>query len=267
MKVHDFAKQLGLPDSKVRYYDRAGLIQSGRQAGNNYRNFTDQDALNIYHAQMLRSFDMGVQEALEAKDSELSTVDGWVCHHIQDLETQIAWEEMRLTRLREMQAYFDMIQNHQDKLTSFHRELSYNIWNVNAPAPLSPEETQAIQMLAQSMPFSYIAIRISKESLMAPGEALDVSIGLGILERNRKKLGLELPPGIPATPCCSQSGLLLEVHDPFSMTKADIAPLMKVIQELDSPLSNDLVGRIYISCTRNGKFVHFLGLGLSDPEK
>ena len=62
MKVNEFARQLGIVSSKVRYYDRMGLIQGERQ-DNNYRNFTPQDALNIYHAQMLRSFDMSIQES------------------------------------------------------------------------------------------------------------------------------------------------------------------------------------------------------------
>lgn len=66
MKVNEFARQLGIVSSKVRYYDRMGLIQGERQ-DNNYRNFTPQDALNIYHAQMLRSFDMSIQESLNAK--------------------------------------------------------------------------------------------------------------------------------------------------------------------------------------------------------
>ena len=67
MKVHDFARRLGLPDSKVRYYDQAGLIRGGRQKENPSRDLTGQDALNIDPAQMLRSFGMGVQEALAAQ--------------------------------------------------------------------------------------------------------------------------------------------------------------------------------------------------------
>ena len=75
MKVHDFAKRLGLPDSSIRYYDRMGLIQSGRQKENNYRHFTEQDALAIYHARMLRSFDMSVQEAEEKLEMKLVPVE------------------------------------------------------------------------------------------------------------------------------------------------------------------------------------------------
>ena len=63
--------------SKVRYYDRQGLIRSER-SGNNYRNFTSSDALDIYHAQMLRSFDMTIQETLEAQKRDLGQIDGWL---------------------------------------------------------------------------------------------------------------------------------------------------------------------------------------------
>ena len=47
----------------------------------NYRDFTDLDALNIYHAQMLRSFDMSVQESLAAKQKGLTQISSWVEEH------------------------------------------------------------------------------------------------------------------------------------------------------------------------------------------
>lgn len=261
MKVHDFAKLLGLPDSKVRYYDRSGLIQGGRKQENNYRDFSCQDALNIYHANMLRSFGMGVQEALDAKDQTLTVIDGWVEDHAGELERQIAWEEMRLLRLREMQAYFSMIQNRRDKLGHSERDASYNIYNFGKTGSLSPAEREAIRLLAQNMPFSYIGIRISRESLSSPGDGLDVSIGLGILDRNRKKIGLVLPESA-RTPGSRLVDLLLEIHDPFAMTKRDIAPLLEEIERRKLVLQRDLIGRIYISYMKNGKFVHGVSLGL-----
>lgn len=265
MKVHDFAKRLGLPDSKVRYYDRAGLIQGGRQEGNNYRDFTDQDALNIYHAKMLRSFDMSVQEALDAKDQDLSVIDGWVEEHVRELEKQIAWEEMRLIRLREMQAYFSMIRTRRDKLGHSERDASFNIYNFGEVGPLTPPEREAIQLLAQNMPFSYIGIRISRESLLAPGDGLDVSIGLGILRRNQEKLGISLPRNF-MTPGSRLVDLLLEIQDPFAMTKRDIAPLLEEIKRRNLVLKDDLIGRIYISYMKNGGFVHGVSLGLPVEE-
>ena len=39
MKINNFAKRLGLPTSKIRYYENIGLIKGDRQEKNNYRDF------------------------------------------------------------------------------------------------------------------------------------------------------------------------------------------------------------------------------------
>ena len=64
MTVKEFSERTGVPPSKIRFYDRENIIQSGRKETNNYRSFSDSDALNIYNAQMLRSFDFGLQDVL-----------------------------------------------------------------------------------------------------------------------------------------------------------------------------------------------------------
>lgn len=266
MKVHDFAKRLGLPGSKVRYYDRSGLIQGGRQKENNYRDLAREDALNIYHANMLRSFGMGVQDALAAQGQELTVIDGWVGGYARELERQVAWEEMRLTRLREMQAYFSMVQTRPGQLGENYVDHSFNIWNFGKVGPLSPSEYRAIELLAQNMPFSYIAIRVSRESLLSPGDELDVSIGLGILEKNRAKLGLELPPDIPRYSGGTKVNFLVELPDPFAMTKRDIAPLLEEMDRRKLVPQEDLVGRIFISYMKDGSFVHGVALGFIAEE-
>ena len=269
MKVHDFAKRLGLPDSKVRYYDRSGLIQGGRQQKNNYLDFTDQDALHIYHANMLRSFGMGMQEALTAQEQELSSIDNWVGSHVQELERLVAWEEMRLHRLREMQAYFTMVQARQTQQVPLSQNFvddNYIVCSFGKTLPPSPAEQKTIALLARHMPFSYIAIRVSKESLLSPGDGLDVSIGLGILEQNRAKLGLELPPELPRVSGGPTINLLTEVQDPFSLTKKDIAPLLDEFSHRGLTWKRDLLGRIFISYMKDGSFVHGVGLGFPIEE-
>lgn len=266
MKVHDFAKQLGLPDSKVRYYDRSGLIRGERQRGNNYRDFTDQDALNIYHANMLRSFGMGVREALDAREQALSSIDSWVGKHVGELEELILQQEMCLRRLREMQTYFSVIQTRKGRLGQNFVDDSFNVWSFGKTASLSLPEQKAIALLAQNMPFSYIAIRVSRESLLSPEDALDISIGLGILEQNRAKLGLSLPPEIPRSTGGSTVNLLLELSNPFAMTKRDIAPLLEELHRRGQPLSHDLIGRIFLSYMKEDSFVHGVAIGFPVEE-
>lgn len=164
MKVNEFAKQLGIVDSKIRYYDRQGLIQGERQ-NNNYRNFTALDALNIYHAQMLRSFDMSIQESLNAKNKELAEIDQWVGGHAEELEEMIRWQEIKLLRLKEMQAYFAMMRADKGTAVPYLRDNSYNVWNFGASVMTTPGVQKAAKILAETMPFSYVAVKISQKSL------------------------------------------------------------------------------------------------------
>lgn len=113
------------------------------------------------------------------------------------------------------------------------------------------------------MPFSYIAIKVSKASLFDEQQPLAVSIGLGILERNRKKLGLELPPQIEKTRSRKILQILILSADPFHLQRHELAPLLEEVKRRGIAVSDDIVGRIYISYQENGTFIH--GIGLSVP--
>lgn len=160
-----------------------------------------------------------------------------------------------------MRYYFAMIQRHRNRLGEDERDDSFNIWNFGPGTELSDEEARAIQLLSEYMPFSYIAIRISRESILRPGEELDVSIGLGILRRNLERVGLSLPPSVPFTPGSRLLDIFLEVPDPFAITKRDISPLLEELKRRNIPLTQDLVGRIFFSYVQSGTFVHGISLG------
>ena len=170
-------------------------------------------------------------------------------------------EEHNEARLREMRQYFAMIQFRRDSLGEGERDDSFNVWNFGPGTQLSDEEAKAIQLLSEYMPFSYVAIRISRESILRPGEGLDVNIGLGILRRNLERVGLSLPPSVPFTPGGPLLDIFLEVPDPFAITKRDISPLLKELESRGIPLTQDLIGRIFFSYVQRGTFVHGVSLG------
>ena len=161
-----------------------------------------------------------------------------------------------------MKAYFAITPPRNGILREATRDDSFNIWNFGAVTDLSPEEVQALHLLAEYMPFSYIAIRVSRESILRPGNSLDVSTGLGILRRYRDRLKLDLS-AIPHTPGGPILGIALETPDPFSITKEDLFPLLEDIDRRGLTLEQDLVGRIFISYVNNGTFVHGVSLGCS----
>jgi hypothetical protein len=101
-----------------------------------------------------------------------------------------------------MKKYFQMIQDGTDVISECKRDTSYNIMNFGNAEALSSEKQGAIRKLVEVMPFSYIAIRISRESLQREQEQLDVDIGLGILKKNKELLHIEFPKEIKPDPEC-----------------------------------------------------------------
>ena len=269
MKVKEFADRIGLPFSKVRYYDRAGMICGDRIKENNYRDFTALDALHIYHAQMLRSFDMSVQEVITAQTKELTQIDNWVDCHAQELDEIIRLETAKLHRLKEMQVYFSLMREANSKFVEYDLDDSYNIFNFGQNANPSKDELDAIALLAENMPFSYVAIKVAKESVEREESPLAVSIGLGILRRNQEKLKLAIPKSIPIQTGGKVLHILLEKDDPFQLQHSDLQPLLDEIYRRQGSLKGDLIGRLYISYMKDGTFVHGIGLSavLENEEK
>ena len=260
MKVKEFADRIGLPCSKVRYYDRAGMICGDRIKENNYRDFTALDALHIYHAQMLRSFDMSVQEVITAQSEELTQIDNWIDCHAQELDEIIRLETAKLHRLKEMQAYFSMMQRTVSNFIEYELDDSYNIFNFGKGTMPSKDELETVALLASNMPFSYVAIKVSKESIEQIQEPLAVSIGLGILKRNQEKLKLNIPESIPLQPGGKILHILIETANPFELQRSDLQPLLDEVYHRQGRLIGDLIGRLYISYMKDGTFVHGIGL-------
>ncbi len=260
MRVNDFAKQLGFSPSKVRYYDRIGLIRGDRCQGNNYREFDQYDALDIYHTQMLRSLDMSVEQTFLGKEMQLAQINEWTNQHIKELEEEIRWQEIRLQRLQEMRDYFRNAETTELSWTRY-RDFSYNVFNFGARIRLDEQDKAVIRMLADVMPFSYIAIRISIESILDESRELEVSIGLGILKCNKEKLGLIFPKEIEGTSGGELHSVLFETEDPFHMKRTDVQSLLEECRRWK--VQEDLVGRIYMSYFKEGRFVHCISLGIS----
>jgi len=74
MTVKEFSDLIGIPPSKIRFYDRSNIIDGDREIFNNYRTFCDTDVLSIYNAQMLKSFDFSLSDVVEAKKDRKSVV-------------------------------------------------------------------------------------------------------------------------------------------------------------------------------------------------
>lgn len=260
MKVKDFSKQIGLASSKIRYYERNGIVLSKRFSHNNYRDFKDDDALNFYNVLMLRSFGMSINETSFYQRDKLLEVDSWLGNYIKDLDKEIYFQTIKMFRLKEMREYFNLIKNYENRISKNQLKDSYNVFNFGNIKKLKEEDFNIIKSLVDLMPFSYVAIRISKESILLKKKFLDVSIGLGILSQNLEKLDMKLPDKF----FCKGGkalGIILEVQNPLKITFDDLKPFLKELEKLKIELKDDLLGRIFLGYQKNDKLVYGLIIG------
>lgn len=254
MKVNEFSHRPGLPVSKVRYYDRYGLYESGNLAANNYRDLTERDALDVYHAHMLRSLDMSMKESVKAiREYSLDQLNDWLKEHIARQEEEIRLAQLRLSRLQQLQHYYTGIPSNMGKVFLNHYERSYSICTFGSCSRNDEDTLKAAAVWAEHMPFTYVAITIPEESLSGNRDQLTVGIGLGILEANLEKGGL------PVSDCleCFSAGeclsMLLEKEDIFALTREDIRPLFDTAEALGLRITGGATGRILLKYNHDGK--------------
>ena len=206
---------------------------------------------------------------MQHKRKELTQIDKWVDCHAQELDEIIRLETAKLHRLKEMQAYFSMMQRTVSNFIEYEVDDSYNIFNFGKGTMPPKDELETVALLASNMPFSYVAIKVAKESIERIQEPLAVSIGLGILRRNQEKLKLAIPKSIPIQTGGKVLHILLEKDDPFQLQHSDLQPLLDEIYRRQGSLKGDLIGRLYISYMKDGTFVHGIGLSavLENEEK
>lgn len=262
MKVHEFSARLGIPASKIRYYDRSGVISGKRLAENNYREYGLTDALDIYNALMLRSFDMSVGETAQINSGCLvEEVGDWLGRHIADVERQIALQQMRLVRLQQMKAYFADIREGQARVERFKLQKNYQVWTLGIPGELDERTAGVAKTLAEHFPFSYVALKVPAESLFWD-ERYEVQAGLGILEENRLRCGIGLEGAGFETMEEERLAIRLEKEDPFCLSRRDLEPLFEEAGRMGVELRGDAVGRMYLGYTSGGRRVYSFALGI-----
>lgn len=262
MRVHEFAACLGLPASKIRYYDRNGVISGKRQENNNYREYDIKDAFDIYNALMFRSFDMSVSQAAEINsDCRLGDINDWLGSHIAEVERQIGLEQMRLVRLQQMKAYFTDIKEGQTRVEKFKLQKNYEVWTLGTGKKIDDQTAKAARILAEHLPYSYVALKIPEKSLFED-ECYEVQAGLGILEENRIRCGIDLNGVAFEIAGAERLTIWLEKENPFLLTRSDLKPIFEEASRQGVELFGDAVGRMYLGYTAEGHRVHCFALGI-----
>ena len=261
MKPTEFSKRLGIPVSTVRYYDRQGITQSGRVETNNYRDFDARDALDIYNALMLKSFDVKLENIAETK-FDIDDMDSFMTEHIPEVEERLRREELCLARVKEMHSYIGAMKSGLNSAVEIKVEESYAIWTLNDDHELSPCEIRNLALLSENFPYTYVCLGIDEEELLTK-DKYKVKGGLGILRSNADLCEIACDQGMENIKGKVNYAMFLEKEDPFDITREDLEPIFTKAKKDGVTLKGNGIGRIYLRYRKNGKIVYGFSMGMS----
>lgn len=266
MKLNEFSKRIGLPLTKLRYYARTGITQPERHE-NNYRDFDVNEALDIYNALMLRSYDMNVEDiaSLHYGNKEIDIGD-YLTEQIDDLEGKIQSLQVRVNRLKEVQDYIKQFHHLKGKPYLGIRYSEHVIWSFDETFKLDQAIEKQLRILTDCSPFSYIALKVP-ENIWKTEEVFGPIIGIGILAKNLSKAGINIPENSVCTEDKGMIGIYFEKENIFEMKKEDLKPIFQFAKDKNVELTGDLSGRFYLSYNKDGKRVYCYAMGIGYREK
>ena len=259
MKLNEFSKRIGLPVTKLRYYARFGVTEPER-AENNYREFKKDEAIKIYNALMMRSFDMKIEDIVDLHNTEKSVdVDSWVFGQLNDIQSKIEQLQIRLDRLKELKKSIEQYQEYKGNPFVAPRFSEYVLWSFEDDFKFNDENIEMLRKMTNRCPFSYIALKYKQEDINK--DVFSPSLGIGVLKKNIEKCGLKVPENAEYTGDLQYIGCYFENDRMFELTQEDLKPLYELAKEMNVELTGDLTGRFYMAYPKNGKLIYCYALG------
>ena len=97
MKINEVEQLVGVTKRNIRFYEKEGLLNPGRNADNGYRDYTDADAEVLRKVKLLRKLDVPLEEIRKMQQGVLTLEDGLRRHII-----QLEREQANLSTIRSL---------------------------------------------------------------------------------------------------------------------------------------------------------------------
>lgn len=95
MRINEAAEKAGIAAKNIRFYESQGLINPGRESGNGYRNYTEEDVQQLRRIRLLRLLDVPLTECRAMLEGRMTLADGMRRHMVtlqarrQDVESAL----------------------------------------------------------------------------------------------------------------------------------------------------------------------------------
>lgn len=83
MKINEVERQVGVTKGNIRFYEKEGLLNPGRNSENGYRDYSQADVEWLKKIKLLRKLDVPIEEILRLRAGTLTLEDAMGRHMIQ----------------------------------------------------------------------------------------------------------------------------------------------------------------------------------------
>ena len=89
MKINQVEAAVGVTKKNIRFYEEEGLLNPRRNAGNGYREYSEQDVARLRRIKLLRRLDVPRAEIRQMLDGQLSLAEGMRRHEAELEQRQV----------------------------------------------------------------------------------------------------------------------------------------------------------------------------------
>ena len=187
-RMKEFSAMTGLSQSKIRFYEKQGLILSDRSE-NGYRVFTPEDAFKSNSFRMLLQYGFSVEEAIIELDSSHGTGE-FEQSLLKQKEKLLCEADTIAYRLKRLEAALDLINSVPSlgfEMVDAADQLYVNA-SYGRDFSISLENEEAINEYYNLLSLSSCARIIKKENLLDNSNTVDPNYILTITENEKHRL-------------------------------------------------------------------------------
>ena len=187
-RIKEFAAMTGLPPSKIRFYEKHGLLATRREE-NGYRVFSPKDAFRANAFRVLLQYGFTVEQAVAMLDAEQGTDD--FKRSLEDQQAKLRREadllRYRLAKIDSALALIDGGGRAAFTLVDAPDQL-YVSASVGRDFGVSVENEREIALFYDLLSITSCARIIAKRDFDAPGETVDPSYVIAMPESEEHRL-------------------------------------------------------------------------------
>ena len=248
LSIHEISQSSGIPEHKLRYYERQGVLRPPRSSENTYRYFEANEMYLALSCQLLRSLGFTMQETKYIlHESNREEYHDMLENRVDEIEREI---DRLFAARRRIWDMLDHLDTPPEQITLRQRAALYGIYSTRKKYYQigNDELNRLTKETNRRLPNCFMCYVISPEEFFSGAEHLTEEWGRFSSKPFADDNGLV--ETLPASLCVC--GVLSSpIRVPF--TRTDFAPFLQYIEDNDLEICGKTIGEIFNLFGKNRK--------------